>query len=271
MKPIVTLTTDWGLKDHFTGALKGALLKALPEVTIVDITHLIPAHNILVAAYTFKNAWKNFPDGTIHFIGVDSFSIEKSELIAIDYEGHIFVGFDCGIFSIVFESQPEKIYKLNTNFGKVNLSKFFVLLASELSSGKLLAELGTPVNTYLERNLFAPRIEEMSIVGHVIHIDEYGNLVSNIDKEIFEYVKSDRDFTIQILSRQFTIKNISKWYDDVALGELLALMNEAGFLEIAVNGGRATQLFNMKFGSNIRIEFNDNKNRKADHKAFSLS
>ncbi|MEO8149678.1 MAG: SAM-dependent chlorinase/fluorinase [Bacteroidia bacterium] len=273
MKPIITLTTDWGLKDYFTGALKGALYKEIPDVNIVDISHLIAAYNILQASYTFRNAWKNFPDGTIHFIGVDSGTDPTNGLIAIAYQQHIFIGFDCGIFSMVFEEKPTQMFRLfsDTDFTKQQLTKFLVPLLSELTEGKTLNELGTPIDKYMERTYFVPTIEDMHIIGHVIYTDEYGNLVTNIEHHVFDFVKGERNFSIHIKSRDYTIKKISKWYDEVPQGELLAMVNDAGFLEIAVCGGRASQMFNMKYGSTIRIEFNDNKNSKADHKSFSLS
>ena len=273
MIPLITLTTDWGLRDYFTGALKGALYKAIPGVNIVELSHLVAAYNILQAAYIVRNAWKNFPDGTIHFIGVDSGTDPDSRLIAVEYHNQVFIGFDCGIFSLIFEDKPFAIYRLflDTDFAKIKLVKHLVPLLAELSAGKKLSEAGILTSTFKELNFFVPAIDDMHIVGHVIYTDEYGNLVTNIEQHVFDFVKADRSFTIQIKSREYTIKKISQWYDEVPQGELLALVNDAGYLEIAVNCGKASQMFNMKYGSTIRIEFNDNKSSKADHKSFSLS
>lgn len=272
MRPIITLTTDWGLKDYFVGALKGAILKAVPDVTIIDITHLIGAFNIMQVAYTFKNAWKHFPENTIHFIGVETQTVNGGNLIAFEFDKQFFIGYDCGIFSMVFEKTPTAIYKIASGAAsrKVNYSSVVDFIKT-IATGNALSEFGVLTNTWIERTLLIPNIEKNYILGHIIHIDEYGNLITNIEKELFENVKQDRDFVIQVKSQSYQIREISNWYQDVPSGELVAIYNEAGTIEIATNGSKASQLFNMKFNNTIRIEFNDNKNRKTNADSYSLS
>lgn len=272
MRPIITLTSDWGLKDYFTGALKGAILKAVPEAVIVDITHLIATNNIGHAAYTFKNAWKHFPEKTIHFIGIEAETKLHGSLIAFEFKKHFFIGYDCGIFSMVFETMPSSIYKIDNEIkSRKNNYSLVVDFIKAIADGLTIEKTGAQVNSWLEKTFLIPNIEKNHIVGHVIHIDEYGNLITNIEQNVFEYTRNNRDFVIQIKSQGYQIKTISNWYHDVDHGELVAIFNEAGTIEIAINGGKASQLFNMKHSNTIRIEFNDNKNRKTDTNPFSLS
>ncbi len=272
MRPIITLTTDWGLKDYFSGALKGAILKAVPEANIIDITHLIGANNITQAAYTFKNAWKHFPENTIHFIGIETPTIDGGNLIAFEFEKQFFIGYDCGIFSMVFEIKPATIYNIasGSSSRKENYNLVVDIIKS-IANGKPISENGEPTTTWLERTFLIPNIEKNYILGHVIHIDEHGNLITNIEKDVFEHVKQNRDFVIQVKSQNYQIREISEWYHTVPNGELVAIYNEGGTIEIATNGSKASQLFNMKCNNTIRIEFNDNKNRKTDTDSFSLS
>ena len=272
LRPIITLTTDWGLKDYFSGALKGAILRAVPSAALVDITHLIAANTIGHAAYTFKNAWKHFPDNTIHFIGIETETKGYGNLIAFEFEKQFFIGYDCGIFSMIFENMPTAIYKIDGEIKsrKNNYSPVVDFIKS-VANGISIEKTGKPINTWLEKTFLIPNIEKNHIVGHVIYIDEYGNLITNIERNIFEYTRNDRDFVIQIKSQGYQIKTISNWYHDVDHGELVAIFNEAGTIEIGINGGKASQLFNMKYNNTIRIEFNDNKNRKTDANPFSLS
>jgi hypothetical protein len=272
LRPIITLTTDWGLKDYFTGALKGAILKAVPDVTIVDITHLIAANTISHAAYTFKNAWKHFPEKTIHFIGIETETKGYGDLIAFEFEKQFFIGYDCGVFSMIFETMPSAVYKIDREVkSRKNNYSLVVDFMKSIASGSPISETGMPVKAWLEKTFLIPNIEKNHIVGHVIHIDEYGNLITNIEQNVFEYTRNNREFVIQIKSQGYQIKEISNWYHDVDHGELVAIFNEAGTIEIAINGGKASQLFNMKYNNTIRIEFNDNKNRKTDANTFSLS
>src|ERR1051326_4797986 len=119
---IITLTTDLGLKDHYVSAVKGAILSQLPDVNIVDISHLVPTFDIVQAAYILKNAYPNFPPGTVHIIGVNAEASVKTPHIALSVSGHFFIGADNGIFSFLFDRVPDKIVELNIKQDTDNLT-----------------------------------------------------------------------------------------------------------------------------------------------------
>ena len=113
--PIITLTSDLGLKDYYVGSIKGAILSQFPEVRIVDITHTVPKYDIAQAAFIMKNVFKDFPKGTIHIIGVRPESSSSISQIALEKDGHYFIGADNGMFSLIFDSDPDKLVELNLN------------------------------------------------------------------------------------------------------------------------------------------------------------
>ena len=103
--PFLTLTTDWGTRDHFVGSLKGLLYSSMPDITLIDISHQISRHNIQQAAFIFKNTYKKFPLGTVHFIGVSSHTTDVADLLAIKKDGYYFIGMNDGLFSLIFDEQ----------------------------------------------------------------------------------------------------------------------------------------------------------------------
>ena len=100
--PIITLTSDWGYKDHYIGAVKGAILHRMPDATIVDISHSIPPFNVEHAAFVLKNCYHNYPEGTVHIIGVNTEESDKNPHTAIFIDGHYFIGADNGVFSAAY-------------------------------------------------------------------------------------------------------------------------------------------------------------------------
>ena len=261
--PIITLTTDWGLKDYYVSAVKGRILSQLPEANIVDISHLAPSFDLIQSSFIFLNSYKNFPEGTIHIIDVNSIreDEEESEYVAIAHDNHFFVGCDNGFFSIVFPETPQKIVQLAT--GKKLISTFptldiFVEAACHLANGNSINDLGND-RTFINRKLtLLPVVDDKVIRGSIAYIDSYKNLITNVDKALFEKMADGRKFTIFIRSFEYEINKISTTYSEVERGEKLALFNSSGFLEIAINKGPAASLLGLKNGDSIRIEFYDN-------------
>src|SRR5690606_26800813 len=145
---IITLTTDLGCKDCYQAALKGSLLSLLPEVNIVDLTQNIAAFNIPQAAFVLKKAFPYFPKGTFHLTGLESVYNENTRYLALSYQGHYFVGSDNGIFSLLFENEPEEIVELNImqdlKFLHFPLTDIFAKASCHLASGGSLSEIGIP-------------------------------------------------------------------------------------------------------------------------------
>lgn len=254
---IITLTTDLGLKDYYVSAVKGSILSQLPDVSIVDITHLIPSFNIQEAAYVLKNSYQNFPEGTVHIIGVDAEATVQTPHIGLLVSGHYFIGADNGMFSLMFDKVPDKIVELNIVSENSNPTfptrDIFVKAACHLARGGKLDLIGTAKQGVNERIMFRPVTVGDSIKGSIIYIDWYSNVVTNITRNLVKEVGKGKQFTIRFGSHEIT--QISKTYNDVVEGEILAMFNAAGHLEIAMNRGKASQLLNLHMGDTITLLF----------------
>ncbi|MCK4562260.1 MAG: SAM-dependent chlorinase/fluorinase, partial [Flavobacteriaceae bacterium] len=217
--PIITLTTDFGTKDHFVGALKGAIYKELNDANIIDISHQITPFNITETAYILKNSYQNFPKGTIHIIGVDSeISIENKPL-AIQLDGQFFICGDNGIISMITnEIIPEKIVEItiqNTNENNLAILDVFVKVACHIARGGMLEVIGKKIEQVKELFEIQPQIntEQNQIVGAVIYIDNFGNVISNISQNTFNNIGKGRDF--EIIARSYKFTKIYKKYNDI--------------------------------------------------------
>ena len=257
---IITLTTDWGLKDQYAGAVKGTLLSLMPDITIVDITHNIPTFDIEPASFVIKNCYNNFPKGTIHIIGINTeASIETPHIVAL-YDGHYFIGADNGIFSLIFQDKPEKIIELNitqdSDYFTFPTRDVFIKAAYLIITGEKFENLGYEKKTLNEMIQLKPVIEANSIKGNVIYIDSYENVILNITENLFREVGKNRRFSISFRSG-YEIDTISHAYKDVDPGEKLALFGSSGFLEIAINMGNASSLLGLKMKDSIRIDFDE--------------
>ena len=255
--PIITLTSDWGQKDHYAGAVKGAILTKMPEATIVDISHQIPPFEIEQAAFVLKNAWRNFPKGTVHIIGVNTEESDKFGHTVVEKDGHFFIGTDNGVFSLLFDQLPDKIIELTitqeSNHFTFSTLHRFVKAAVHLAAGKPVEELGSVHDKLVEKILLRPVVDEQVIKGHVIYIDRYENVITNITEGLFKEIGKGRKFSI--VFRSYSITKLSQSYTDVAPGEILALFDSSGILEIAMNQGNAAGLLGLDYKDMVRIEF----------------
>ncbi|XMO85702.1 SAM-dependent chlorinase/fluorinase [Algibacter sp. AS12] len=246
---IITLTTDFGEKDYFSGATKGAIYSELPDVRIVDISHSVSPFNIPEAAYIIQNAYNSFPKGTIHIIGIDSEINPDNKHIALKLDDHYFICANNGIMSMICsEIAPEKIVEINIH-DKIQSSfpvlDVFVKVACHIARGGTLEVIGKPITEIKPIKNITPYINEdkTQIIGSVIYIDNYGNVVTNIKRSFFETIQKGREF--EISARHYTFKKIHNKYSDIVNFEIpenkrndegrkLVVFNSGDFLEIAV-------------------------------------
>jgi len=271
---IITLTTDMGGRDYYVAAVKGIIYNIVPEIQLVDISHHVSPFDIAQASFILRNAYPNFPAGTVHIIGVnpervkrkDAFDMREETLhVIVQYEGQYFIGADNGIFSLLFDKQPEKIFEITLDTGSDSTTfptrDIFAKIACLLSSGMSLEEIGVPLESLKERSIFRPVAEENTIKGTVIYIDSYGNVITNITRSHFINTGKGRNFSIYFRREDYDISEISHSYSDVPEGEKVALFGSSGYLEIAINkgvegsGGGASSLFGLKVNDSIRVEF----------------
>ncbi len=272
---IITLTTDYGLKDHFVGALKGKILSEYSDALIIDISHFIDAFNTLEASYIIGAAYSSFPKGTVHLIGVDLELNKENQHIAMQWNDHYFIAADNGILSMLTQKiVPQKIVTINIHdrlpSGATDLD-VFVKVACHIAKGGLLNVIGKEIKTIKQvTDLQAvTSIDGSSIKGYVIYIDHFGNVVTNISKKQFLEIAKGRPYEISFKNKK--IKTILPNYSAIASsekyplknyeGEKLAIFNEAGFLEIAIfksnptKFGSANSLLGLNYRDVINIVF----------------
>lgn len=273
---IITLTTDFGLKDPSVAAVKGALFSELGEAQIVDISHQISPFHIAEAAYIIKNAYKSFPKGSIHILGVDSELTPENKHIAVELDEHFFICANNGIISLIAnEIKPKNSVEINihdrvvSNFPVLDV---FVQVAAHIARGGKLEVIGKNIPEIKPLKKFEPFVtqDDKQILGHVMYIDNYGNVVSNISKKFFENVGKGREFKIE--ARRFTFKRIFENYSDAIDfetpkntreedGKKLAIFNTSGYLELAIyksnpnTVGSASTLFGLKIMDTIKVNF----------------
>src|ERR1700712_1268108 len=255
---IITLTTDLGDKDIYQAALKGSILKLLPTVNIVDITNSVAAYNIQQAAFILKNSFYYFPEATVHLIGIDTVFNTETRYLAVKYRNHYFVGADNGIFSLMFDRDPDEIVEINImqdlKFLHFPLADIFVKAACHLAKGGSLTEIGLQVNDIEKKMNLQPVVEKNLIKGVVIYIDSFQNVITNITKEFFNSVQLGRKFVLNF-KRNETINHLSWHYNEVPEGEKLCLFGISDHLEIAINKGNASGLLGLNLGDSVIIDF----------------
>ncbi|RYZ81856.1 MAG: hypothetical protein EOP06_22730, partial [Proteobacteria bacterium] len=199
---IITLTTDYGLRDHFVGALKGKILSEYPEATITDISHGIDLFNVVEASYIVESAYSSFPKGTVHLIGVDIELTRTAKHIAMSWNGYYFICADNGILGFLTQKiVPEKIVAINIHDrlpeDATDLD-VFVTVAAHLAKGGSLNVIGREIESVIELNELKPIIsaDQKSLKGYVVYIDHFGNVVTNITKKMFLETGGGRPYEI---------------------------------------------------------------------------
>jgi S-adenosylmethionine hydrolase len=276
---IITLTTDFGTKDHFVGAIKGTIYSELPDARIVDISHQISPFNITQTAYILKNAYKSFPEGSIHIIGVDSELNDENKHIALKLDNHYFICPDNGVISLLAsEIKPEKIVEINihdrvsTSFPVLDV---FVKVACHIARGGTLEIIGKIISEFKQLVELQPTVssDKNTITGNIIYVDNYGNSISNINHKLFQEIGKGRRF--EVIANRYTFKKIYTKYSDIIDfslpkdqrqkdGTRMAIFNTANYLEIAMyrsnsnTVGSAFSLLGLNYRDIITIKFNEN-------------
>ena len=257
---VITLLTDFSTKDHYVASMKGTILSINPKCTLIDITHHVSPHDINEGAFILANAYSFFPKGTIHLSVVDPGVGSPRRPILIVTPNYLFVGPDNGLFT--FALKREKVKKVvaltNQKYFFPHMSTtfhgrdLFAPVAAYLSLGVKPNEFGPELNSWVELDFEKPKIRRGKLIGEILHIDAFGNLISNINKEeLFHFVK-DHSFVNRIGGR--TIQGLKKGYWEGKRNEPMALMGSGGFLEISVREGNAQKMLKVKKGDRVTIE-----------------
>lgn len=253
---IITLTTDLGEKDFYTGAVKGQILSSLPQAHVVDITHQVRPFDIFQAAFVLGQAWRSFPAGTVHLVNVESSHPPFDRLLLLVYKGHYFIGYDNGWFSLAIQDNPDSAYHVplpTLSTYTFLMRDVMVPVACQLLQKTPAAQLGQPVRQIKALQLLEPQASDTSIRGHIMYIDHYGNAITNIHRKLFTEVQQGRKFTIAF--RREVLQRVHARYDEVSEGDVVAVFNVAGWLELAINKGDAAQLLGLDTSVYLQIDF----------------
>jgi S-adenosyl-L-methionine hydrolase (adenosine-forming) len=261
-RPVITLTTDFGCNDPFVGVMKGVILKINPAAEIVDITHGVHPQDIREAAFTVGMNYRFFPDDSIHVVVVDPGVGSERRPIVVLADHHYFVGPDNGVFSHVYNSARDSFevihitadhYFLSSHSPTFQGRDVFAPVAAYLSRGVAMARFGERIADYRKMQLPFPVITaEGALRGEIIHIDRFGNAMTNIAKAEIERLSESPDDGVKIL---FSGKEVMmrKFYSESGPNELSCLVNSSGYLELFVFKGSAASEYGISVGDEVVI------------------
>ncbi len=252
---IVTIISDFGNEDHYAALLKGEILSNSNDVQIIDISHKVDTHDIRQAAYFLSASWRSFPEKTIHIVAVHNYYDIDFEIIVFEHKKHYFIGPNNGIFTLVFDSMLDKeIALIENDEANRNLFNTFAYGVELITRDLPINDMGRILTNIQTKIDIQPVITNSEIRATIIHIDKFENVILNVHREFFEYVRKGRDFEIYF---KFTnpITSISGNYSDVPIGDVLCLFNSANYMEIAINMGKASTLLDLYKDETIQIHF----------------
>jgi len=259
--PLITLTTDYGTHDHLVGAMKGVMLKILPEIQIVDICHHVLACDILDGALTIGMAYKYFPSKTIHVVVVDPGVGTPRRPILVTGDQHYFIAPDNGVLSMVFDQEEGFSVRHITSehyFHRPMSNTFhgrdlFAPVAAWLAKNQQPLSFGEEINDPVRFTLPKPRAAEGKVRGVVLKVDNFGNLVTNIPPDMIPQVFiPDGRFRITVGGRD--VPKVMLSYGDGGPNEPFGILGSAGLLEISINRGSAARTLGAQRGAEVLVE-----------------
>ena len=273
---IITLITDFGNKDHFVAKIKGNIYSNFFNAKIVEISNDVSPFNIMEAAYILENAYKSFPENSVHIIDVDSEKTVEKKHIVVYLDNHFFISADNGILSILCQNiNPEKIFEINIldEVDEIDSSSnMFSKVACHLAKGGKPELIGKEIYEIKPMKNLKPFVNEdlNQIVSSVIYIDNFGNVITNLKKNMFEEIRKGRLFEISV--RNYKFKKIYKKYSDIVnynieinqrndQGKGLVVFNSSDFLQISIyrsnpqNVGSASSLMGLKLYDSVTVSF----------------
>jgi len=257
---IITLMTDFGLSDFFVAAMKGVILSINREAILVDITHTIPAHDIHTAALTLAEGYATFPEGTIHLAVVDPGVGSERRPLLVESEDYLFVGPDNGLFSFIYESEVIKhvIQITKSRFFRHPVSRtfhgrdIFAPVAAWLSTGVAPLEFGEPISDPVRLRIPCVEvISEKRIRGQVIHIDRFGNLITNLRER--DVPQNFLELGGRVIVQDREIRTLRTHYEAAPTEEIFAVWGSSGRLEISVYCGSAAEILGVGRGAVVEI------------------
>ena len=268
---VITFTSDWNKHDYYPGMLKGRILSMIPSASLVDISHDIQPFHSIQGAFVLRHALTEFPEGTIHVFLVNQGFTGDVNPVLCKYRGRYILSWNDPVLGLLFDEEPDFCLHITPElFSKMELrdqetryndfSPAFPEMALFPKIIKWLIDkqekaFEGQVSNPIGQSPWQPVIQEGAITGRVIYIDSYKNAISNISRSLFDSLRKDRKFGIFVKSNHYQVDNLSKGYRDGEPGDLIALFNSVGFLEIAIIQGQVGELLSLEPGSTIKVKF----------------
>lgn len=262
MQPIITLLSDFGSKDAYVAEMKAVVLSICPEARIVDISHEIRKFDVRMGAFVLASATPYFPKGTIHVVVVDPGVGTKRRGIVVETQQSFYLGPDNGVLMLAAQKEDIlHVYHLtNKKYMLPNVSHtfhgrdVFAPMAAHLARGCKPSDFGRQIHDYVVPKFSKPSVKRNEVFGEVIHIDDFGNVITNVRAEDLEKAGIPKTAKLQasLMGKTLVLKFCST-YGDVPEKTPLALIGSHGFLELSVNQGNASEFFNITIGNTIHL------------------
>jgi S-adenosylmethionine hydrolase len=257
-RPVIALLTDFGTRDHYAGTMKGVVLGICPEATLVDISHEIAAHDVLGGALELSAAYRYFPSGTVFLVVIDPGVGSARRGIAAEIGGYLFVAPDNGVLTAVIDEHPARrvVELTERKYARPTMSRTFegrdrfAPAAAWLAKGIDLAAFGRAAGSIQRLDIPRALVTDNRIEGHILRVDRFGNLITNIDRRAFEKVAHG---PLEIHAGPHPVARVVSTYADAAPGEVCALFGSTEHLEIAVNGARAAEALDLTRGAAVHV------------------
>lgn len=257
-RPVIALLTDFGTQDHYVGAMRGVALGICPDVTLVDITHDVPPQDVLTGALELASAFRYFPDGTVFLCVVDPGVGSTRRAIAAVAGPFFFVAPDNGLLTLVFRECPPTVVELSERrYARATISRTFegrdrfAPAAAWLASGTSLAAFGPVIRDWATIDVPVPRVEGDELLGEVLQVDRFGNLVTNIDRQTFRSFVGSGHADIAVAGQ--AVPKLVDTYSHGHHGSVAALFGSSDRLEIASPGGSAAQRLGLARGAPVIV------------------
>jgi S-adenosylmethionine hydrolase len=258
---IITLLTDLGNKDHYVSVLKASIFSKIPDVRIIDISHEVGKFNVHEASFLLKNSFNHFPERSFHIVGVNGIQSQKNRFLIFYYKKQFILTPDNGFFKLFTDDEPETVIEIaHNNYNSPNFIKDVLIeTIHKITNNTPASEIGEATSEYVKLLAYQPAISYSTITGKCIYTDSFGNVITNITEKLFHEVGKGRKFTISIPGEEIDL--ISKNYTDVRTGDVLALFNSTGHLEVAINSENAGKMiFPRNLSQNdflVTVEFSE--------------
>lgn len=255
---LITFLSDFGITDHYVAAVKARIISINTGLQIVDISHDIEPCNLAQASFVLKNIFRDFPKGTVHLVGVNSSNTPEDTFLALKIEEHFFVGTDNGFWGLISEENASIVVDINSLqpiTSAFAAKDILAPAAAKLASNTSIQDLGKPLEDYNKMLSRRPKATKKQISGHVIHVDHYGNLITNIPVTDFDILSKGKKYEVKF-GRE-TMMKINNGYSSVESGDCFVLFNSIGLLEIGINNGNASELLGLGYDSPVQINFEE--------------